>query len=159
MGRVYSHELAALADTFRWARAVAVYPIEAFVAEALERPLVAVGSGGSATAAHLAALLHRKRSRAFARHATPLDVLLSEPNLDRTAVLLLSASGTNRDMLTVLRACTACDVPDCETPAAEMTDPGANIMGSFQTWEKQTIRSAAELASVHRSSAFGPPQV
>jgi hypothetical protein len=53
---------------------------------------------GSATAAHLATLLHRFLAGGFSRRATPLDLLLSEPNLHDAAVLLLSVSGKNRDV-------------------------------------------------------------
>jgi hypothetical protein len=105
MGKVYAKELAALGDTYKWALTIPVDPLEEFVADAHSRPLLAVGSGGSVTAAHLATLLHRFHAGAFARHATPLDVLLSEPNLSEAAVLLLSASGKNRDVLAALERC------------------------------------------------------
>ena len=105
MGKVYAKELAALGDTYEWARGVPIDPLEEFVDEASTRPLLAIGSGGSATAAHLAALLHRFHAGAFARYATPLDILLSEPNLSDTSALLLSASGKNRDVLATLERC------------------------------------------------------
>jgi hypothetical protein len=59
MGEPFAKELAALADTYKWAREVARDPLVEFIGEAYARPLLAVGSGGSATAAQLAALLHR----------------------------------------------------------------------------------------------------
>jgi hypothetical protein len=70
-----------------------------FVAAAHGNTLLAVGSGGSATAAHLATLLHRFFADGFAEHITPLELLLSEPKLHDAAVLILSASGKNRDVL------------------------------------------------------------
>src|SRR5262245_11501630 len=53
----------------------------------------------------------------------------------------------------------ACDVPPCVTPAAVMIAPGASIIGLAHTCEKHVIWSATDVASVHLSSAFGPPQV
>ena len=105
MGKAYAKELGAIPATYGWAREAAIESLEAFVCEAHARPLLAIGSGGSATAAHLAALLHRFHSGAFARHATPLELLLSEPNLREAAVLLLSAAGKNRDILSALDRC------------------------------------------------------
>lgn len=105
MGKAYANELVALAQTYEWACNVAIDSLREFVGEAFGRPLVAVGSGGSATAAHLATLLHRSFAGMFARHATPLEIMLSEPNLHDAAVLVLSASGRNRDVLGALERC------------------------------------------------------
>jgi len=105
MGRAYAKELIGLGETYLWACASSIEPLEEFVAEAQTRPLLTVGSGGSATAAHFAALLHRFHGCGFSRHATPLDILLSEPYLQDTAALLLSASGKNRDVLAALEHC------------------------------------------------------
>lgn len=107
MGKAFRKELAALDGTYAWARAIPLGPLEQFAGVARARPMLAVGSGGSATAAHLAAMLHRRSAAAFARHATPLDVLLTESNLSEAAVLLLSASGRNRDVLATLERCVA----------------------------------------------------
>ena len=53
----------------------------------------------------------------------------------------------------------ACEVPPSVMPAAVISAPGASIIGLVQTCEKHVILSAADVASVHLSSAFGPPQV
>jgi hypothetical protein len=123
MGKAYAKELAALGDTYEWACAVAIDPIKEFVADAHGRPLIAVGSGGSATAAHLAALLHRFHARAFARHTTPLELLLSEPNLYDATVLLLSASGKNRDVLAALERCIQHEVRAVATVCTQRGGP------------------------------------
>jgi DNA-binding MurR/RpiR family transcriptional regulator len=102
MGKAYAKELALLPETYRWALGRDLHSLTDFITEAHGRPLIAVGSGGSSTAAHLAALLHRYRCRGFARHATPLELMLSEPGLHGAALLLLSASGKNRDVLDAL---------------------------------------------------------
>jgi D-arabinose 5-phosphate isomerase GutQ len=123
MGKPFSKELAALKETYEWAREVASDPLVEFVGEAHARPLLAVGSGGSTTAAHLAALMHRFHGRAFARHTTPLEILLSEPNLTDAAVLLLSASGKNRDVLATLERCIQRDVRVIATLSMQCGSP------------------------------------
>src|SRR5688572_10917518 len=87
VGRDYFKELTSLGPTLEWAKKVPIKSLAEFVADAHGRPLIAVGSGGSATAAHLAALLHRARGCGFSKHATPLDVLLTESELCGSAVL------------------------------------------------------------------------
>lgn len=123
MGKAFGKELMALGETYDWARAADVGPLVDFVGEAHGRPLLAIGSGGSATAAHLAALLHRFNAGAFARHATPLEVLLSEPNLGDGAALLLSASGKNRDVLAALERCTQRDTRAVATLCTQSGSP------------------------------------
>ncbi len=132
MGKTYGKELAALDDTYAWARGAAIEPLEEFVGEAHARPLLAIGSGGSATAAHLAALLHRFQAGDFARHATPLDILLSEPNLREAAVLLLSASGKNRDVLAALDRCVQREARAVATLCTQRGSPLATAARRFE---------------------------
>ncbi|HEX9640938.1 MAG TPA: hypothetical protein VGB13_06470 [Candidatus Krumholzibacteria bacterium] len=132
MGKAFRKELAALDDTYRWASTTEIGPLTEFVHEAHARPLVAIGSGGSATAAHLAALLHRFHAGAFARAATPLDVLLSEPNLGESAALLLSASGRNRDVLVALDRCVRSDARAVATLCTQRGSPLATAARRFE---------------------------
>ena len=111
MGKAFANELAELSGTLAWARAIDVTPLERFVADVAGLPLVAIGSGGSSTACHLAALLHRARHQRPAFHTTPLDVLAAPPGLHRTGVFLASASGKNKDVLAALDACIADESP------------------------------------------------
>jgi hydroxymethylpyrimidine pyrophosphatase-like HAD family hydrolase len=128
MGKAYAKELSTLGDTYGWATAAVMRPLEEFVADAQGWPLVAIGSGGSATAAHLAALLHRFHARRFARHTTPLEVLLSEPNLREAAVLLLSASGKNRDVLAAMQCCLQQDSRAIATVCTQRGSPLASMI-------------------------------
>lgn len=111
MGKAFANELAALEDTLTWALARNVQVLEKFVADVADLPLVAIGSGGSSTACHLASLLHRTRYRRPAQFTTPLDVLSVPAGLHRAGVLLASASGRNKDMLAALEACVAEEAP------------------------------------------------
>lgn len=104
MGKAFASELAALPDTLGWAQAQDVKLLERFVADVAERPLVAIGSGGSSTACHLTALLHRTRHHRPAQFMTPLDVLSLPAGLHHAAVFLASASGKNKDVLAAFEA-------------------------------------------------------
>lgn len=105
MGKAFSVELAALTDTITWARGCDVTMLERFVADVACLPLVALGSGGSSTACHLAALLHRARHHRPAFHTTPLDILSVPAGLHRAGTFLASASGKNKDVLAALDVC------------------------------------------------------
>jgi hypothetical protein len=111
MGRAFASELAALGDTLAWALACDVKVLEKFVADVADRPLIAIGSGGSSTACHLASLLHRTRHRRPAQFTTPLDVLSVPAGLHRAGVFIASASGKNKDVLAALEACIAEEAP------------------------------------------------
>ncbi|MGQ0552231.1 MAG: hypothetical protein ACT4PU_03335 [Planctomycetota bacterium] len=136
MGKAFTTELAALDDTYDWARAVPLGPLQEFASEARTRSLLAIGSGGSATAAHLAAMLHRRNTGSFARHATPLDFLLTEPHLGEAAVLLLSASGRNRDVLATLKRCID---HDARTVAAICTRRGSPLAAAAHRFERAAV--------------------
>ena len=104
-------ELTAISDVLEWAHAQDVKLLESFVADVAEHPLVAIGSGGSSTACHLAALLHRTRHNRPAQHVTPLDVLSLPAGLHRAGVFLASASGKNKDVLAAFEAAIAEEPP------------------------------------------------
>ncbi len=137
MGRPYARELAALSDTLEWATRVSIESVEKFVVAAHHAPLLAVGSGGSMTAAHLAALLHRHYGNGISRHATPLEVLLDETHLHRSAVLILSASGRNHDVLAAARAASEAEV---------------QVLGSISTRSKSPL--ADQVSNYNNGFAF-----
>lgn len=111
MGKAFASELAALPDTLAWAQVQNVKLLERFVTDVAERPLVAIGSGGSSTACHLTALLHRTCHRCPAQFMTPLDVLSLPAGLHRAGVFLASASGKNKDVLAAFDVAIAEEAP------------------------------------------------
>ena len=131
VGRPFAKELQAVPETVAWAAGADVRPLRRFVEDTFAQPLLAIGSGGSSTAAHFAALLHRERHRMPARHATPLDVLVSEPGLSQSAVLLVSASGRNGDVLAAFDACRAAEVPAVATVTTRPESPLAERARSY----------------------------
>jgi hypothetical protein len=58
MGKPYATELSRLSDTYAWALETPIESLAAAVSASSHLPLIAVGSGGSFSAAHLACSLH-----------------------------------------------------------------------------------------------------
>lgn len=100
----YGKELERLAESYAWARTVPLGRLLDWKEACGTRPLLAIGSGGSLAAAHFAALLHRRHGRHQAKHLTPYELLLNEPELSGVSLMLLSASGDNADILSGLDA-------------------------------------------------------
>lgn len=102
MGRPYDGEMNAMRGTYEWAMSSDVGTLTDFAAAAVGSPLYAVGTGGSLTAATLAAALHHDTGSA-AEALTPL-AFLDRERLDCSAasVLLFTAGGANVDMLAAL---------------------------------------------------------
>lgn len=98
MGKPFRSELEQLPNTYEWARQFPITPL----ADALKRsrsPLLAIGSGGSFTTAHLAAALHERQYGQPALPVTPLEAVRGHTDLREVAVLLLTAGGKNADIL------------------------------------------------------------
>lgn len=103
MGRPFASELAELETTYAWAISHDVKSLRDILRSA-SGPLLAVGSGGSFTAASYAAFLHEETHGQIARPATPLDAVDAATKLRNFHVLLVSSGGRNRDGL---QACEA----------------------------------------------------
>ena len=102
MGKPYAKEMARLADTYQWSLTADIASLVRATASTVTGPLVAVASGGSLSAAFLAALLHQHRTPHIARVATPLEAMSFERSND-AAFLIFSAGGRNTDVLNVFR--------------------------------------------------------
>ncbi len=111
MGKKYSDELKLLPETYKWASEASIDNLLNFVHVCHGRPLLAIGSGGSLTAAHFVARLHNYSSYGMSRYATPLEIFLDKPISKETGVLFLSASGRNKDIIDAAEAAMAAEVP------------------------------------------------
>jgi fructoselysine-6-P-deglycase FrlB-like protein len=98
MGRPYSAEMQELPATYACASGINVEPLVDFLGSSVGAPLLAVGSGGSLTAASLAALLHQRRG-GVAKALTPMELAYAERAIPESNVLLISAGGRNVDVL------------------------------------------------------------
>jgi hydroxymethylpyrimidine pyrophosphatase-like HAD family hydrolase len=102
VGKPFQLELEKLPTTYEWACDVDVEDLRRFVSSAQGTPLFAVGSGGSHSAAYLAALLHENCGM-FAKSVTPYQLVSSNICLDKSSILILSAGGRNSDTLSAFR--------------------------------------------------------
>jgi hypothetical protein len=96
----YSDELDQLPDTYAAAISFDVEPLAQWLRGIENRPLVAIGAGGSLAIAQLAASLHQEATGRPARIAEPMDVYLT-PRYTDTAVLQITAGGSHGDALAI----------------------------------------------------------
>ncbi len=103
MGKPYATELDRLPETYAWAMGAPIDRLAAAVSTSASLPLLAIGSGGSLTAAHIACGLHQTHAGVVARPLTPLEFVSSSLYLGRHNVMLLSAGGNNADIVSALQ--------------------------------------------------------
>ena len=124
MGKPYQRELDLIPATIEWAIRQDISTLRhTLIHELGPHNLITIGSGGSLVAAEFAALLHETTSGHLARSATPLEATVrSTPR--NTAALLLSASGSNADILQAAKL-----LPELgfETAAALCTRAGSPL--------------------------------
>ena len=102
MGKPYQTELSKIGEVYDWAVRFDIQPLVDLVRALSAQPLLAIGSGGSFTAAHVAAHFHERYAQKLARSVTPLEAL-SLPILDDIGVLIVTGGGRNPDVLSCLR--------------------------------------------------------
>ncbi len=103
VGKPFAAELDSLSGTFEWALQQPLDGIVRQIRALSDLPLIAVGSGGSFTVAHLACALHAEHTNKLAQAMTPLQVIASPVNLRDLAVFLPTAGGKNPDVLGAFR--------------------------------------------------------
>ncbi len=105
MGKPFNRELNNIPDTIKWAEGQDVTRLSKFLFEEDKQiPLVCIGSGGSLSACHYAAMLYKQRNGVLAEAMTPLQLMYSGREIVRSSKLLfLSASGKNKDILNAIK--------------------------------------------------------
>jgi len=145
MGKRFIDELQQLPATMRWAAEQDVALLRRAVQLYGDRGLLAVGSGGSFTAAAYAADQHFRVYGRPSQAITPLEVFQVPTNAAANAVgLLLSAEGKNHDILAAakqlrLRACPTIGLTLRSTsPLVELSDEtGAASLAAYDMpWGK-----------------------
>ena len=110
MGKPFISELHQLEATYSAALCIDVSSLDSTLSDSSRYPLVAVGSGGSLSAAHFACYLHQQLAGKLAKASTPLEILslLADPGSRRSllnsTVFCLSAGGSNTDINRAWRA-------------------------------------------------------
>lgn len=100
MGKSFQKEIGNLPDTIRKSLSEPIgSELERTIATLLPFPLLIVGSGGSLSGANYIARLHESATGLISRALTPLDFCSSNIDPSCHAILFLTASGGNRDIL------------------------------------------------------------
>jgi HAD superfamily hydrolase (TIGR01484 family) len=99
MGKPFEKELAMMADTVSWALNEGLSSLKSKISTLIPYPLLVIGSGGSLSAAHFVAKVHEKVTGNIAKAITPLEFIYSYIDPTCHAVLFLTASGNNKDII------------------------------------------------------------
>lgn len=102
MGKPYAAELSRLSDTYAWALETPIESLVASVSALSHLPLLAIGSGGSFSAAHLACSLHQHYTGMVSKPVTPLEIISAPIRLRSMSTMILSAGGSNADIVSTL---------------------------------------------------------
>ena len=98
----YNRELDRLPLAIDFACNMPIAPLANMIGSLANKPLLAVGSGGSFTVATLAAMLHESTTRQLGKASTPYQSLANTSLLDANAILI-SAGGRNSDSIAAFR--------------------------------------------------------
>ncbi len=127
----YENELGLLDRTYAEALELQIERLEEFVDRCYGLPLIAIGSGGSLTAAYMAATLHQAAG-GFAKAMTPLEYLGSAKHIGQANILLLSAGGKNKDILSTFRYSNLSEPSQLMTLCARKGSPLAEMAHEFR---------------------------
>ncbi len=129
MGRPFASELALLPQTVAWASTADCDDLVGLVRAISQRPLLVVGSGGSLTACHLIARIHESYSGHIAKVLTPLELVLG--CVTQASVLLISAGGSNQDILKAAVRAAEAEYPHISSITARSNAPLAERLSKF----------------------------
>jgi haloacid dehalogenase-like hydrolase len=122
MGKPFLVELSHLGETYAWTLDQDVSSLTDFFRSALDRPILAVGSGGSLSAASYAAFLHEQIAGFPSEALTPMRFVGFNSTPD-VAALFLSAGGRNHDILAAIRAASIRDLRQVGAMSLRTTSP------------------------------------
>ncbi|WP_337171570.1 hypothetical protein [Gemmatimonas aurantiaca] len=111
MGRPYASELSAFPETYHWSLGIDIDAYVALIRRAARYPLVAIGSGGSLSAAQFCADWHQAATGRLAKVLTPLEEVAAGAGLNGVAVAVLSAGGRNADIRRAFAASAGAEPP------------------------------------------------
>ena len=130
----FGQELSNLSRTYQWSLTTPIEKLTAFIQNCHELPLLSIGSGGSFTAAQMAALLHL-RTGMMANAITPLSLTSFDSALQNAAVLFFTASGRNSDILSAFRYTSLSDARRVMALCMNQNSPLSQLSRKFQFTE------------------------
>ena len=98
LGRPYVNDIKMISKVYDWALTTPINKITEFVKCSDKTPLYVIGSGGSFSSATFASLLHQMTG-IISKCLTPLEFLGYEYIDRRCSVLIITAGGNNKDIL------------------------------------------------------------
>lgn len=111
MGREFLQEVDYLGTALTWAAGRPTQLLMRTLQGFSGKNLLAVGSGGSYTAAAFCANMHERTGGQLGRAVTPLELLSMPVHMSGCATVLLSAEGKNKDILSAARRSLEFDLP------------------------------------------------
>jgi len=100
LGKPFDKEIENIQTSLTWAFSEPInHSLNEMISNFESFPLLVVGSGGSLSSAHYVARLHEQTTGYMARAITPLELIFSQVTPASHAVLFLTASGNNKDIL------------------------------------------------------------
>lgn len=131
MGKPFEIELQNLNQTYQFALNVPIEKLCSFINASQDLPLIAVGSGGSLTSAHMAVLLHQKTGM-LSKSVTPLDLISSVKSIRDASLLILTAGGSNSDILSAFRFAATCEPRQLMALCMRSKSPLASLSKEFR---------------------------
>lgn len=122
MGRAYLDEIQELTSTYAVARgAECAAELGAFLRERRDRPVFYVGSGGALSAARFMSTVHEQASGVPSRTMTPFELITSPFLVRESVVVIVSASGNNKDIVAAFEAAVNAEAVDVVAFTASRT--------------------------------------
>lgn len=132
VGKPYATELDRLDATYAWAARADIDDLVAAVSATATLPLLVVGSGGSLSAAHHASGLHQECSGLVSKAVTPLEIVRSSIYLGAHGVMVLSAGGSNADIVGSLRNIIEREPRRCTVLCFRTASPLSKLAAQYQ---------------------------
>lgn len=129
----YDDQLLELGETYRDALTTDLDQLRALLAAVGTRPCVFVGSGGALAVARFAAELHERRTRTFARSATPLELRTLLPSLD-AAMVIFSAGARHADTRRAIQLAARAGIAPIGLVTHRPTDDFEGLAGYSAAW-------------------------
>lgn len=136
----YDKVLSKLPDTLEWCESQDIFSSKAFLLENDRLPRVFLGSGGSLSAAHLAAQLSVERG-IVAVAMTPYQYIFSTWNKLPAKVVIISAGGRNVDAINAYKTAHMC--PGQQVAIILMSSP--SILENMMTYDNEPNRFVYKL--------------
>lgn len=111
MGKPFSDEVNFIPQAIAWAMEQNIELLARSIGSLSKRNLIAIGSGGSSTAAVFLTQAHELAFAQLSRSATPGEFWAQPVLLDNSAVALISAEGKNRDILAAAERVAFLEIP------------------------------------------------